>query len=686
MRILVIYLLLLLSFSKAIHAQISISGQVLSANGKEPLIGAHVWKKGKYEINDVSDTNGRFILSGINKGDSLIFTFVGHKEYFLIVTQKMDSLVVVMVPISQELKMVEVKATVLGAENFAFEKLSPLDIYTNPNSKADPLVAINTSVSSTTKDENAAVSFRGASPQQTGYFLNGVPIKNPVKYAQLTNTGTLSIFNTDFLKSATVFPGNPPLEYGQATSGTVVLELADRFQDEWQHTASISMANLGYSSHGKVGEKSYLGIFGNYQFDEVLKDVNPVNFKNINSFNAMEGGALFTTHQNWGSVKIYQYGLIDNYNFNFQHPSHSGELLQKSVRSLTTAQWLQEFGNWQASVVAGNSISNNTFDFGNMHYQVENFDPYTSVHMTYAARGNLLKTGYVYWGQHSIVTGKVPTFDYALAPEHPTYAIRGKGDLESHEYYVYGRKKWGKHALGSGVRTAYIPKDHQQLWSYQLNYLQNISPHVTLKAGHGQYYQTRIDAQPQIIQQAQTSLDLDFKQNAWAVHQSFFRNHGDSSITGSESRLSFFYKNKFELDQSASFYQQNSKWEWFVRSFIKYKPFPTWTLNASFQAYKGNTYRLVTSTNYFSDLEVYAPQEHSSSIFFEPYKNFSLGASKLFQLSEKLSGVFFINVANVFDIKNKNSISYNYDYSRYNDQHLTRRSLYAGIILNFVND
>ena len=143
-----------------------------------------------------------------------------------------------------------------------------MDIYANPHSKADALVAINTQISSTTKDENAAVAFRGASPQQTGYFLSGVPVKNPVKYAQLTNTGTLSIFNTDLLKSTTVFPGNPPVEYGQSTSGTVVLELADRFPEYWQQTVSICMANVGYSTRGQVDEKSYLRVFANYQFDE----------------------------------------------------------------------------------------------------------------------------------------------------------------------------------------------------------------------------------------------------------------------------------------------------------------------------------------------------------------------------------------------------------------------------------
>jgi hypothetical protein len=610
---------------------------------------------------------------------------MGYREYSLAVTEEMDSIEIVMDPIFQQMETVELKATILGAENSAYEKLSSLDIYMNPNSKADALVAINTNMSATSKDESAAVAFRGASPQQTGYFLNGVPVKNPVKYAQLTNTGTLSIFNTEFLKSATVFSGNPPLEYGQATSGTVVLELADRFQDHWQHTASISLANLGYSSHGKIGKSSYLGVFGNYQFDEVLKGVNTLNFKDINSFKALEGGVLFTSHQAWGSLKVYQYGLLDNYNFKFDHPSFQGDLLQKSGRSITTIQWHQEFGSWQASFVAGNSMSQSRFDYGNMNYEVQDIDPYTSANLTYSSHGNVLKTGYAYWGQHSSFSGKVPSLEYALAPDHPSYSIQYLENLESHEYYVYGRKKWGKHAVGSGIRTAFIPRSSQQLWSYQINYMQNVSKSLTLKAGHGKYYQTRIDTEPQVMEQSQSNLDIDFKRKRWAIHQSIFRNHGDSAMLGSESRVSVFHKNRIQLDQSASFYKQGDSWDWFLRTFLKYSPSLNWTFNLSFQTFNGKPYRLVNSISYRSELNVFAPLERSQVRFFDPYTNVSLGVSKLLQFSEKLNGLVFLNISNVFDFKNATSVSYNRDYSNYTCNYLTRRSVYAGILFNFVS-
>ena len=56
-------------------------------------------------------------------------------------------------------------------------------------------------------------------------------------------------------------------------------------------------------------------------------------------------------------------------------------------------------------------------------------------------KDDLLKIGYAYWRQHSSFEGSVPSVDYALAPEHPSTFINSKEKLESHEIYLYGRKK-----------------------------------------------------------------------------------------------------------------------------------------------------------------------------------------------------------------------------------------------------
>ncbi len=314
-------------------SQTYISGIVKDGVSGEVLPGAHILLPSAIEKSTVTDEEGRFLLKGIRQNDTIIISFTGYREK-IIINPETDTLTIFLKRNEVTLKEVTVKSTVLGAENFSFSKLSPLDIYQNPTSKADALVAVNTNVSSTTTDENAAVSFRGASPNQTGYFLNGVPIKSPVKYAQLTNTGTLSIFNTDFLKRVTVFPGNPPVEYGQSTSGTIVLETADRFPEYWQQTASISMASVGYSARGSIGKSSFIGVFANYQFDDLLKAANPSNFENINAFNSLDAGILFSSHHKWGSLKFYQYGLKDNYNFQYRHPSFENGFLQDAYQKL----------------------------------------------------------------------------------------------------------------------------------------------------------------------------------------------------------------------------------------------------------------------------------------------------------------------------------------------------------------
>jgi len=43
-----------------------------------------------------------------------------------------------------------------------------VEIYLNPSSKADPLLAVNSLPSATTLDESANISFRGRSPAETG--------------------------------------------------------------------------------------------------------------------------------------------------------------------------------------------------------------------------------------------------------------------------------------------------------------------------------------------------------------------------------------------------------------------------------------------------------------------------------------------------------------------------------------
>ncbi len=669
-------------------SQIKFSGIVKDRISGEALPGAHVILPSAIDRSTVTNEKGHFLFKNIQAGDTVIISFTGYNEKTIYAKPGPDPLDISLERDEIKLKEVTVKSTVLGAENFTFSKLSPIDIYQNPSSKADPLVAVNTSVSSTTTDENAAVSFRGASPNQTGYFLNGVPVKSPVKYAQLTNTGTLSIFNTDFLKKVTVFPGNPPVEYGQSTSGTIVLEMADRFPKYWQQTASISMANLGYSARGSIGKSSFLGLFANYQFDEALQAVNPSNFENINAFNSIDAGILLSAHHKWGSIKFYQYGLRDNYNFQYRHPSYQDGFLQDAIRSISTLQWIQEFSNLQVTAVLGNSYVSNQFNFGNLNYTEKNNDPYGAIHLTWLDGNHLIKTGYSYWLQSKFQTGQFPEYDYAMAPEHPSFTHSGTNEVAIHEAYSFYRRKWRKHSFGSGFRLGFSPQFSEHLYSYQFNYLWQPISGLQLKAGLGRYYQVGNTENNKHFYSHQSGIDLSYKRAQLAIDQSFYYNFNGTfaNIKGSETTFTYNPNSKLQIDQSISLINGNDDdIQWFSRSFISYKPFKGWSFNATYQTFKGNEVDFITSALFNNNLKVFQPEDPTTRKSFNPYANFSLGINKLFQLNEGANGIFFISVTNIFDRKNTLSLNYNYDYSNYTTNLLTRRSIYTGLVLNFIS-
>lgn len=678
------FTLLLIALSHFSIAQITVSGHLLGATEKEPLIGAHLLNLSAMEKSSVTNEHGFFKLENLSPKDTILISYMGFKENLLSFSKSQDQVELFLEPLKIKLAEVVVKASILGAENFAYKQLEPIDIYLNPNSKADALVAINTSVSSTTKDENAAVSFRGASPNQTGYFLNGVPLKSPVKYAQLTDTGTLSIFNTDFLKNTTVFPGNPPVEYGQSSSGTIVLEMADRFPDEWMQTASISLANVGYSARGKVGNQTFLGAFANYQFDDALKATNPKNFEDINAFESTDVGILVNSHQKWGSLKFYQYGLWDNYNFQYQHPSYENGFRQEAFRSISTLQWIQEYNAWQIRLIFGNSFTQNQYNFGNLNYKLQNTDPYSAIHFSWFEKNDLLKFGYAFWDQKSTIKGYIPELSYAFAPSHPKQYIQENSSLKTHEIYSFYRKLIEAHSFGAGIRVGRVNTLNKNLLSYQMNYLWKLSKQFQIKLGTGKYYQVRNVQQNQITYTNQLVLDINYQNKHLAIDQSFYINRLDNNnIQGTETTLTYKPNSKLTYDQSFAAIKNQGKTEWFIRSFLTYKPYALWSFNFSYQAFKGDTIQIIKSASFNSELEIFEPENENREFkSFNPYQNFSLSINRLYNFND-ISGVFFISFNNLFDIKNLNNINYNFEYSNFNKNYLGRRSFYIGVVLNF---
>ncbi|MEM6380668.1 MAG: carboxypeptidase-like regulatory domain-containing protein, partial [Bacteroidota bacterium] len=313
-------------------SQSLITGRVTDSDTDEPLIGAHIYLLNDWRKGIVTDINGEFrlVIEEENVQDSLIVSFVGFNELVLPIYPEMD---IQLDPIKIEGETVVVTAKPLIAEEFKYVEINKIEIYTNPAAKADPILAVNSLPSSTTTDESANISLRGSSPIETGIYFNNVPIYDAVRYSQLNGIGTFSIFNTDIIKAVTVFPGNPPLEFGNATSGIIALNTDDRVLTENTNSLILSLANIGLSRQQKISENSSVKVFSNWQPSGPIKGVNPEALDEIKSFTSNDLGVYYYGSNSNLTWKLLGYGVTEGYQFNFKHPSFQGIFDQEKQRS-----------------------------------------------------------------------------------------------------------------------------------------------------------------------------------------------------------------------------------------------------------------------------------------------------------------------------------------------------------------
>ncbi|MEL7147553.1 MAG: TonB-dependent receptor, partial [Bacteroidota bacterium] len=313
-------LFLLFIVSTDVVAQRLISGTVVDQVSGEPLPGANLYLLNDWETGTSTDLNGGFSLLLKEKAqleDTIVFSFLGFAEQ-LIPVKSWKNGVVRMRLKQRALAEVVVESSSLVAEEFQYEEISKLKIYTSPAAKADPLLAVNALPSATPSDESANISLRGGSTAQTGVFFNDVPIYDYVKFSQLNGIGVFSIFNTALVKNVSVFPGNPPLEYGNVSGGMVSVVSDDKVVKANTNNVTISPASFGYFRQQRISDRVMLSFFGYYQPGGILKSINGDALRGIRGFELFDAGLyLFAQLNDHSLIKVFNYSLAESYQFNF---------------------------------------------------------------------------------------------------------------------------------------------------------------------------------------------------------------------------------------------------------------------------------------------------------------------------------------------------------------------------------
>lgn len=679
-----------------------VKGKIVSEN-LEPLPGAGIRSLRIKSIGTSADANGDFEVA-IEKSDTLIISYMGFNQKQVSVAEMNDGGIISLEPLTQAINTIEVTAERIIAEEFTVKKIKKLDIYTNPNAKADPILAVNSMPSATTLDESANISLRGGSPAETGIFLNNVPINDAVRFSQLNGIGTFSIFNTAIVNSVHVYPGNPPLEFGNSTSGLIAIQTDENIPAATINTISVSLASLGFLSSRKLGERSSLTLFSNYQPSVFLTGLNRKSLSNLKKFSSADVGLHFY-HQfkNRSVLKIFNYTLSESYKFRYEQPTYDGVFHQQKQRNFTVANFRKNIGNVEVSLNQGLSFSKAAYHYGTTDIDLSLHDLYSSLHLYRKGERSEWKTGVSFDHKQSSFAGRFPTYDFAAADHHPTSIAANDDHVSVPEWYGYYKLYLGgRWVAGAGIRKNIAIEKLKNYTAIQANLHFNVSDDLRINASAGKYFKYSLpqgSGGPSLTACNQFSMDVNYKTSKLESSVSVFIREGTTQLERSEIKgFEAFTKIKVirNLQAQVSFTTLDAKIKtgdvtkpspynihYFVRGSLEYKIQGTWTVTSIFLVRQGSYYQPVSSTIFRDDLQVYEPVYSIDAERLPQYKTVDLSISKIFPFTKKSTAVAFLSSGNIFDLKNIRTYVYNSDYTVQKEYLFSQRTVYFGIIVNF---
>jgi len=689
--------------------QNSIVGKVVDKLTNEPLPGANIFVQSDWSIGVTSDSNGDFYLKTDNNKviDTLIISYVGYKEYLLTVNRKDKKTYLVKLEInSHQIGETVVTARRIIAEEFTVKQMKQMDIYLNPAAKADPLLAINAMPASTTTDESASISLRGSRPDETGIFLNDVPVYDAIRFSQLNGIGTFSIFNTDIIERMHVFAGNPPLEFGNSASGLVSLQTKNNIPEGNQYTVSLSLANIGALTSQRLNDKTALVAFGNYQPSQVFTGLNQDAMKDLKDFQSYDLGFHIIHNVNPElRFKLFNYSNMEGYEFNSVIPSYSGIFDMNKKRNYTIANFISQYNNSEFTMNAGFNISQEKYQYSITDIAVDKQDVYFSSAYQHFYKKWSVKAGASFDYRKNDSNGSKPMYFYAQNTNHPTISFASNKEYMIPEGFLYVKLNLTDNLiLGTGLRKNVVINHIPNYWSYQvnLNYKINQKHNFNLAAGHynrmsmpnaEQYEITHFSSNQYTLDYTYTSDKVElqasvFKKKVW--HSIF-----TDDIYGAELYYKF-HLNPVEFQFSITSldaqvengvinYPSAYDLDYFIRTVLKYNLEKVFEISAIYIFRQGSYYLPVSGSIYDDFTQTYNPQyaDWDNAERFPDYHKIDLSVSKYWVVNSKLAMVLYANVSNLLNTKNVMDKNYNYNYTESFNELYSQRTYYFGFSLLF---
>lgn len=230
-----------------------ISGTVIDAKSKEPLINATIYDW-DLQIGTVTNAHGIYSLSLPGPRLNLTISYVGYKPWQSNLLQNSDTTISVALEPVLNLKEVIIKSPSLsqwikniqpGQISFSIKTVNKLPGFF---SESDLLKTIQLMPGVKTGTEGMSGLFvRGGNMDENLYLMDGIPIYNPSHLL-----GFFSTFNSDAVKNVEFYKSSFPARFGGRLSSIVDVRLKDGDMENYHGNISIGLIASKFNIEGPL--------------------------------------------------------------------------------------------------------------------------------------------------------------------------------------------------------------------------------------------------------------------------------------------------------------------------------------------------------------------------------------------------------------------------------------------------
>lgn len=275
----VVLLLFFIALHSTLFAQSSlVTGYVYSQVGHEPLTGATILAQST-EYATISDSTGYFKLELPPGLYNLEIRFVGYKTY---VQQEIQTSGVrpLYLEIILDSQPTELTGVVIESAGFHKTDETPLSIRSFSYAEAFRIPGATLDLSKVIQSYPGVlprssfgynIVFRGGSPTENGYYLDGVKIPSITHFSvQGASGGPNGLVNLDFVKNVDIYTAAFPVSRGNALSGVMEITERDGRTDKFGARVTLGATDYGATIEGPMGKKSSYLFSARHSFSQYL--------------------------------------------------------------------------------------------------------------------------------------------------------------------------------------------------------------------------------------------------------------------------------------------------------------------------------------------------------------------------------------------------------------------------------